>query len=175
MLAVLTNFGPVWRSINSRVRAVANEGRAPARMLLLSHGRLEFPEMRRYSAKPLTAAALAFVAILMAEPAAAFRCGTKLVKDGMHEQQVLAICGEPTTVRHLGYTIRAIDIGFRRRLSRGFGERRYPGYGFINQEVVVTEFVYNFGPRKLMRRLVFEGGILVTIETIGYGYLEKSP
>jgi hypothetical protein len=39
--------------------------------------------------------------------------------------------------------------------------------------VVVTEFVYNFGPRKLMRRLIFEGSVLVEIETIGYGYFEK--
>ncbi len=130
--------------------------------------------MTRNSGKPLAAAALVVVAMFTAEPAAAFRCGTKLVKDGMHEQQVLAICGEPTAVRHLGYTIRAVDLRFRRRILRGIGERRYPAYGFLNQEVVVTEYVYNFGPRKLMRRLVFEGGILVTIETIGYGYLEKN-
>jgi len=48
----------------------------------------------------------------------------------------------------------------------------YPGYGRFIEEVVLTEFVYNFGPRKLMRRLMFEGGILVKIETIGYGYRE---
>jgi hypothetical protein len=40
------------------------------------------------------------------------------------------------------------------------------------QEVVVTEYVYNFGPRKLMRRLLFEGGVLVQIESLGYGYVE---
>jgi len=34
----------------------------------------------------------------------------------------------------------------------------------------VTELVYNFGPRKLMRKLRFEGGLLTSIETIGYGY-----
>jgi hypothetical protein len=49
----------------------------------------------------------------------------------------------------------------------------FPGYGHFTEEVALTEFVYNFGPRKLMRRLMFEGGVLVKIETIGYGYREK--
>jgi hypothetical protein len=37
---------------------------------------------------------------------------------------------------------------------------------------MVTAYAYNFGPRKLMRRLVFEAGILVSIESLGYGYRE---
>lgn len=123
--------------------------------------------------KSLTTTAIVVTALLIAESAHAFRCGTKIVRDGMHEQQVLAICGQPASVRHLGYTIRAYDLGFRRRVSPGFSELYNPGYGYLSQEVVVTEYVYNFGPRKLMRRLIFEGSVLVTIETIGYGYIEK--
>ena len=42
-----------------------------------------------------------------------------------------------------------------------------------SEEVALTEYVYNFGPRKLMRRLMFEGGVLVKIDTIGYGFREK--
>jgi hypothetical protein len=38
---------------------------------------------------------------------------------------------------------------------------------------MATEMVYNFGPRKLIRILRFEGGYLVDIRTAGYGYLEK--
>jgi hypothetical protein len=38
---------------------------------------------------------------------------------------------------------------------------------------IVAEYAYNFGPRKVMRRLIFEGGILVSIEALGYGYREK--
>ena len=111
--------------------------------------------------------------LLMSEPAAAFRCGNKLVKDGMHEQQVIAICGEPDSARNLGYALRAYSPPLRRRLGRGLTVYRYPGYGVYTQEVMITEFVYNFGPRRKMRRLLFEGGILVTIEDIGYGYLKK--
>jgi hypothetical protein len=115
----------------------------------------------------LTAAVL----LLVADPALAFRCGSKIVRDGMHEQQVLAACGEPTSVRHLGHTIRAYDYRFRLR-NPGHIYYRTPGVGHFATEVVVTEYVYNFGPRKLMRRLIFEGSVLVEIETIGYGYIE---
>lgn len=109
----------------------------------------------------------------MSEPAHAFRCKSKLVNDGMHEQQVRAICGKPTTARNLGVSIRGAAIGYRSHLPGGWSTgRSFPGTG-IRQEVIITEYVYNFGPRKLMRRLIFEGGVLVTIESIGYGYIEK--
>lgn len=100
----------------------------------------------------------------------AFRCGNKLVKEGMHEVEVRAICGEPYSVRHLGYAIRPYDIGSRYRGPVGFGVSHYPIDRQLNQEVVVTELVYNFGPRKLMRRLVFEAGMLVETEPLGYGH-----
>ncbi len=102
---------------------------------------------------------LACVLLLATDTAHALRCGNRLVKDGMHESEVKAICGEPVSERALGYVIRSFF---------------HPGYGYAgyNREVLVTEFVYNFGPRKLMRKLRFEGGILTSIETIGYGYRE---
>jgi len=128
---------------------------------------------RRIHKLIISSAGLA-AALLLAEPADAFRCGSKLVKDGMHEQQVIAICGEPATRRHLGYALRAFPVGSRQYISPGWTESHFPGYGTFSQELIITEYVYNFGPRKLMRRLVFEGGILVTIEKTGYGYIEKS-
>ncbi len=119
--------------------------------------------------KHLTATTLV-VALLLAEPAAAFRCGSKLVKDGMHEAQVIAVCGQPTTMRNLGVAVRGYDYHYRRQLGPGWTESHNRGYGNYAQEVLITEYVYNFGPRKLMRRLLFEGGVLITIESIGYGY-----
>ena len=129
--------------------------------------------MQAVRGKSICLLLLASLVFLFAEPAEAFRCGQKLVKDGMHEQQVIAICGEPDSVRHLGYALRSYSPPLRRRLGPGFTEYRYPGYGVYTQEVMITEFVYNFGPRRKMRRLLFEGGILVTIEDIGYGYIKK--
>ena len=128
--------------------------------------------MRLLTPKSVATTLLAAVLMFVADPALAFRCGSKLVRDGMHEQQVIAACGEPTSVRHLGHAIRAYDYRFRLR-NPGHIYYRTPGVGHFATEVIVTEFVYNFGPRKLMRRLIFEGNVLVEIETIGYGYLEK--
>ena len=107
--------------------------------------------------------------MLLSEPAAAFRCGSKLVKDGMQELEVVKICGAPASVRHLGYAVRSVDIRAHRPMVPGWTISRSPGYHSYPAEVMVTEYVYNLGPQKLMRRLVFEGGFLVSVETLGHG------
>ena len=115
--------------------------------------------------------ALFCLALLANEPAHAFRCGSRIVIEGMHEVQVRAACGEPMSTRQIGYAIRAYIPRGRRNSGISISSRYgYPGY---QQQVIVTEFVYNFGPRKLLRILRFEGGILTYIETAGYGYLEN--
>ena len=119
--------------------------------------------MNVVTSKTIVTALLATALLLAASPALAFRCGGK---------QVIAACGEPTSVRHLGRTVRAYDYRFRLQ-NPGHIYYRTPGVGHFATEVFVTEFIYNFGPRKLMRRLIFEGSVLVEIETIGYGYIEK--
>ncbi len=115
---------------------------------------------------------VAAAGVLFAGDAHALRCGNKLVRDGMHEAQVLAICGEPTTRREIGRTLRGPDIRTYPSDPRYPTDRYYYPIPYPT-EVVVTEYVYNFGPRRLMRRLIFEGGVLVSIESIGYGYIEK--
>jgi hypothetical protein len=114
--------------------------------------------------------AFATLLLLAAGPADAFRCGSRIVTEDMHETEVRRACGEPTTMRHIGRTLRDVHIPIESGHG-GWSRSQFPGYGFL-QEVIVTEYVYNFGPRKLMRRLVFEGGILVRIESLGYGYRE---
>lgn len=112
--------------------------------------------------------ALACIAFLSSDPAYALRCGSRLVKDGMHESEVKAICGKPVSERSLGYVLRShIDR------THGLTTTRYYGYGGYYREVLVTELVFNFGPRKFMRKMRFEGGVLTSIETIGYGYRDK--
>jgi hypothetical protein len=117
-------------------------------------------------------AGLLAAALLLPETAFAFRCGNKLVKDGMHEVEVIAICGEPTSKRRLGYAIRSLDVRAHRPSVPGWTIIRSPGHYSYPVEVMVTEYVYNLGPRKLMRRLVFEAGLLVSVETLGRGYHE---
>ena len=122
------------------------------------------------NSKIVTTSAVLLLLLMFAEPAHAFRCGSKLVKDGMHEAQVVGVCGQPATRRNIGTTVRSYDYRQHRQSSPGWSSSRNGGYGYLAEEVIITEYVYNFGPRKLMRRLIFEGGVLVTIETIGYGY-----
>lgn len=120
----------------------------------------------RFTGKLPISIALACMAFLASDPAHALRCGNRLVNEGMHESEVKAICGEPISERSLGYVLRShIDR------THGLTTTRY--YGGYRREVLVTELVFNFGPRKFMRKLRFEGGRLVLIETIGYGYREK--
>jgi len=116
-----------------------------------------------------TAAIAVFLLLGLADAAYAFRCGSRIVQEGMHQWEVVELCGEPVSVRHAGFVIRAYDP------RRHDGQDTYvyaDGYRFFNEEVEVVEMVFNFGPRKLMRKLRFEGGILASIRTMGYGYAE---
>lgn len=111
--------------------------------------------MRRFAAS-LALAALA------SSPALAdgFRCGTRLVVDGTLRSQVRAWCGEPTDV--------AEKTILRPPLVWRHGRPYYLGYGVV--EVAVETWTYNLGPSKLMRRIRFEDGEVVDIETLGYGF-----
>jgi hypothetical protein len=111
------------------------------------------------------------ILILSSGPAHAFRCGNRIVTENMHETEVRRACGTPASMRHIGRTLRDVNTPIRRR-SGSWTMAHFPGYNLV-QEVIITEYVYNFGPRKLMRRLKFEGGILVSIEALGYGHREK--
>ena len=126
-------------------------------------------EMKLQILKTAAIAGMVAATLLAPQTAAALRCGNKLVKEGMHEIEIVAICGEPTSIRHLGYAIRSIDYRRGGPGIPGWALTRHYGYP---AEVMITEYVYNLGPRKLMRRLVFEGGLLARIETLGRGYNE---
>lgn len=122
-----------------------------------------------------------FIGLLLicaAESALALRCGHKLVTEGNYIEEVRFRCGDPLVTdtytifreQHILYT------GHNRLI-----ENRHSH--FVNQadsvaiiqgghiEIFVEEWVYNFGPHRLMRRLHFENGILRDIESIGRGYL----
>lgn len=111
--------------------------------------------------------------LAMADNAWALRCGSRIIKEDMHESVVIALCGEPQSVRKLGYVLRPYII---KRPAGSFGHRSTGRvYGGYHQELAVKEMLFNFGPRKLMRVIRFEGGYLTSIDTAGYGYREKKP
>ncbi len=104
--------------------------------------------------------ALLVLALLAATPAQAFRCGTKLVHEGDTRAEVVAKCGEPADISR-----RSV---WRQPIIWHRGRPFYVGEGLI--EIPIETWLYNLGPRKLMRRVRFEDGLVVEIETLGYGF-----
>lgn len=96
--------------------------------------------------------------------AQAFRCGTKLVTEGNTRGEVASKCGDPTEVDHSSIWVTpTVWIN---------GVPVQAGNGMV--EVPVELWLYNLGPNKLMRRIRFENGKVVAIETLGYGYTSNS-
>ena len=115
--------------------------------------------------------ALALLAVVFATSAFApdaaadaMRCGSRLVTFGDTRAAVRSICGEPTEIetRHI----------LRRPTYAINGRIVHFGDGYI--EVPVEVWIYNFGPYKLLRQVRFVDGRVDEIETLGYGYREKS-
>ena len=121
--------------------------------------------------KPGHALSICCVVMLISQPAHALRCGTRLVKDGMLEARVIELCGEPVSRRQLGFVLRPYILKVPAGKPGIHSTRR--GFSGYHQELLVTELVFNFGPRKLMRIIRFEGDRLTSIQTAGYGYWEK--
>ncbi len=115
---------------------------------------------------------LLLLAIGFAEPAFALRCGNKLVQRGDPIPKVLKYCGEPVATQQRSIVRRGIP---RSRVFRDRNLRRYSEDELlINDrsyvEVLVEEWTYNFGPRKLMRIIRFENGLVADVTELGYGY-----
>ena len=115
--------------------------------------------------RALVAAAVLAAAMLAADAVAAqaMRCGTSLVTRGDTQLELLADCGEPDAIERLpallvpGATI--------------FGGQVYASpYASPLVPVSVELWTYNFGPRRLMRRVRLESGSVTEIVTLGYGF-----
>jgi hypothetical protein len=100
------------------------------------------------------------LAAALATPAHAFRCGTHLVHEGDTRSEVRAKCGEPADITH-----RSV---WRRPVVWIHGRPFHVSRDLV--EIPIESWVYNLGPHKLMRRVRFEDGVVVEIETLGYGY-----
>ncbi len=109
-------------------------------------------------------ACVAAAVLLGPGEAGALRCEHKLITEGDLSVEVKRYCGEPVAVSSR-YALRTF-------VSRR-GRVPFPGYGFT-AEVLVEEWTYNFGPRRLMRVIRIEDGVVVDIEPLGYGFREKA-
>lgn len=111
---------------------------------------------------------LTSILLLISDGAWALRCGNRLVKQDMHEARVIELCGDPVSIRQLGYVLRPYIVKKPVGISVSQGTRHI--YGGFHQEFDVKEMLFNFGPHKLMRLIRFEGGRVREIRTAGYGY-----
>ena len=118
--------------------------------------------------------AAAGLLLFAATPALAFRCGNRIVSDGDHYSKVLKICGEPTGVQERVISREGVTRP-RFRVEGPNGLRYDPEvlqYDRSYVEVLVEEWTYNFGPRRLMQLVRFENGFVVEVDQLGYGYRE---
>jgi hypothetical protein len=94
----------------------------------------------------------------------ALRCGTKLVSEGDTRGEVVSKCGDPTEVDHSTMWVQPVTWIRGRPVQ--------VGNGLV--EVPVELWLFNLGPNKFMRRVRFEDGRVVAIETLGYGYIAEN-
>ena len=127
----------------------------------------------RLPGRPLIAAALSLL-FLAATPALAFRCGSKIVSEGDHYSKVLKYCGEPVGVQErVIYREGRTRPRFRVEGPNGLEyDREVLRYERSYVEVLVEEWTYNFGPRRLMQLVRFENGFVTSVDQLGYGYRE---
>lgn len=108
---------------------------------------------------------LVFV-VLGVSPASAMYCGVNVINEGLTKFEVLQRCGPPTYADTV-YESRLVTQNptISRPLVGPGIAMPYPGW----REVPIDEWVYNFGPTQFMPQLIFEGGRLVEIRSLGYG------
>jgi Protein of unknown function (DUF2845) len=89
--------------------------------------------------------------------AMAMRCGNQIIDKGSSSAEVVAFCGNPTQVNNrTSFTGDAAATGV-------------PDSGDTHQIEIWT---YNFGPNMLMERIEIRDGIVVDVQSLGYGFNE---
>ena len=117
---------------------------------------------------------LALVACLpLSAMAGSLRCGEKLITDGMSQAEVSARCGQPTQIEHqtnYGEAATAVSPAAPPIGTLPPAGLMGPIGGRSGSETAVEIWTYNFGPNRLMERIRFENGVVIKIESLGYGF-----
>lgn len=101
----------------------------------------------------------------------ALRCGTHLIREGDSFSRVEKFCGEPESSQTRSI-YRTVSIGWKNKyISPQRSERSSERIqDTVTVEVIVDEWFYNFGPRKLSQKVIFEDGKVARIKNEGRGY-----
>jgi hypothetical protein len=93
---------------------------------------------------------------------AAMRCGSRIIDRGTSSAEVSSFCGPPTQVdRTEAYRSGAVTAD---------SDSQPTGMGADAQ---IEFWTYNFGPNLLMERVRIEDGIVVAVQSLGYGFNEE--
>ncbi len=104
------------------------------------------------------------LALLAGLPALAsgqsLRCSDRIISTGSTRAEVAGLCGDPAQVEHKTiYNNVSAAAGRQSSLVAG-----------TTLEIQVELWIYNFGPDRLMQRIRFEDGVVVSIQSMGYGF-----
>lgn len=111
---------------------------------------------------------------LLSSPARAdgMQCNGRLVTSGDTLYQVRSLCGEPDDARH---RVEYRTVRVRRPGPCVQENGRNPCGSEVEQtiEVVIDEWVYDFGKNRFLEFLCFEQGKLVRVTEGSYGHKDK--
>jgi hypothetical protein len=85
------------------------------------------------------------------------RCSDKIIGEGSTRLEVSSLCGDPAQVEHktiykdVSAGVTGVSVG-------------------TTTEIQVELWIYNFGPDRLMQRIWLEDGVVIRIESMGYGF-----
>jgi hypothetical protein len=92
--------------------------------------------------------------------AQSIRCGSQLILKGSTSADLLEYCGEPAQKTKNG-------------TAHGLVGNTYTSSGIVSQangDFEIETWTYDFGPNQLMERVRIENGIVVQIDSLGYGH-----
>jgi hypothetical protein len=92
-------------------------------------------------------------------PAWALRCGSYLVSEQDSTVKLIQRCGEPVD----------IEKHEERQAVRVY-DRRLDAYVTEYESRPYEIWTYNFGPQRFMMRITVRDGVIVHMESAGYGY-----
>ena len=85
------------------------------------------------------------------------RCSDKIISEGSTRLEVASLCGDPAQVEH--------------KTIYNDVSAAVPGVvAGTTTEIHVEIWIYNFGPNRLMQRIWLEDGVVVRIDSLGYGF-----
>jgi Protein of unknown function (DUF2845) len=113
--------------------------------------------------KPSSKIAALIACLPLSALAQSLQCGESVITNGTTQAEVAARCGPPAQIEH--------------QTIYGESAAAVPPVGVLppiglrsTTEIPIEVWTYNFGPNRLMERIRFENGVVVRIESLGYGF-----